>query len=86
MNNYIFTSNRLGFRNWKSSDIDLLFVINNDDRVMEFFPSKPNLHETRRFVDRMQNMYKKEQFCYFAVDIIETKEFIGFIRTLQTNL
>jgi len=79
MNNYIFTSKRLGLRNWESSDIDLLFAINNNDHVMKFFPSKPNRDETKKFIERMQNMYKKEQFCYFAVDLLKTKEFIGFI-------
>lgn len=35
---YIFTSQRLGFRNWKSTDIEDLYEINSDKRVMEFFP------------------------------------------------
>ena len=27
----------------------------------------------------MQEMYSKRKFCYFAVDLLETNEFIGFI-------
>jgi len=46
---------------------------------MQYFPSKPTLKETEHFINRMQELYKEEGFCYFAVDIIETKEFIGFI-------
>ena len=34
---YIFTSGRLGFRNWILSDIDPLHEINSDEKTMEFF-------------------------------------------------
>ena len=80
MNSYIFTSERLGFRNWNSSDIDKLFEINSNDDVMRYFPFKPSLKDTEVFIHRMQKMYEEERFCYFAVDLLlETKEFIGFI-------
>lgn len=36
---YIFTSERLGFRNWNLTDIDKMYEINSDEKVMEFFPS-----------------------------------------------
>ncbi len=79
MSSYLFTSKRLGFRNWNSNDIEPLFQINNDDDVMQFFPYKPSKQETRDFIYRMQEMQKEKGFCYFAVDILELNEFIGFI-------
>ncbi len=79
MKNYIFTSKRLGFRNWTFNDAETLFEINNDDDVMEFFPFKPSKQDTLDFIQRMQDMQKEKGFCYFAVDIIENNEFIGFI-------
>jgi RimJ/RimL family protein N-acetyltransferase len=79
MDDYIFTSERLGFRNWKTTDVNLLFEINTDENVMQFFPSIQTKEQTENFIDRMQNQYKEKGFCYFAVEIIETKEFIGFI-------
>ena len=80
MTDYIFQSQRLGFRNWVESDIDtMLQQINNDDSVMEFFPFKPSRKDTEAFIKRMQQQFAKKGFCYFAVDITETKEFIGFI-------
>lgn len=78
-NKYIFISQRLGFRTWKDSDTDKLFAINSDKEVMEFFPHLPSLEQTKDFIDRMQNQFKKNGFCYFAVDVLETESFIGFI-------
>lgn len=77
--NYIFTSERLGFRTWESSDIPKLFAINSNLRVMEFFPSLPTLKETEAFVERMNTQYIQSKFCYFAVDCLESGEFIGFV-------
>ncbi len=76
---YIYTSERLGFRAWKSTDLPKLFVINSNSKVMEFFPNKPSLKETEGFIERMNTQYKESQYCYFAVEVIETGDFIGFI-------
>ena len=36
--NYLFKSERLGFRNWKNGDLDEFIKLNSDDKVMEHFP------------------------------------------------
>ncbi len=79
MSQYLFTSQRLGFRNWTFSDLEPLAEISNDDDVMEFFPFKPSKQDTQDFIYRMQEMQEEKGFCYFAVDCIENNEFIGFI-------
>lgn len=79
MSNYIFTSERLGFRNWKISDVDLLHQINSDENVMRFFPSKQTKQQTENFILRMQKQFLEKGYCYFAVELLDTKEFIGFI-------
>lgn len=79
MNPYLFKSSRLGFRCWQDTDTNLLFEINNDAEVMEFFPEKPSKNDTIAFVKRMQELYARQGFCYFAVDKLENHEFIGFI-------
>lgn len=79
MTNYLFTSSRLGFRNWKDSDLDRMAIINADKDVMEFFPSTQTREVTNDFIDRMQKQFAENGFCYFAVDLLETKELIGFI-------
>jgi RimJ/RimL family protein N-acetyltransferase len=75
---YLFTSERLGFRNWNLSDIDKMHEINSDEEVMEFFPGLLTKEETSEFVMRMKSEFEKKGFCYFAVEKIENNEFIGF--------
>lgn len=79
MTNYLFTSSRLGFRNWDKDDLKKLAALNNDDEVMRYFPKKPTLEETENFIMRMQKSYIEKGFCYFAVEIIHNSEFLGFI-------
>lgn len=79
MDNYIFTSERLGFRNWKKSDLNPLFKMNSNKEVMKFFPHTQSKLQSQDFIHKMQEQFKKNSFCYFAVEIIETKTFIGFI-------
>lgn len=82
---YIFTSERLGFRNWKESDIEPLFKINSDPKVMEFFPSTQTLEQTQSFIKRMQQQYTSKGFCYFAVETLNDNSFIGFIGLSEQN-
>ncbi len=79
MYTYLFTSERLGFRNWILDDLDQLADINNDEEIMEFFPFRPSKENTKDFILRMQQQYSDKGFCYFAVDVLETNKFIGFI-------
>lgn len=76
---YIFKSKRLGFRNWLTIDVEIMDEINSDEEVMEFFPSIKSKQETSEFIERMQNQLQEKGFCYYAVDKLETSEFIGFI-------
>lgn len=77
--NYLFTSERLGFRAWQASDINAMQEINSDACVMEFFPALQTIEQTAAFIDRMNRQLAEKDFCYFAVDILATNEFIGFI-------
>ncbi len=76
---YIFTSQRLGFRNWLGTDLPKMAAINADKEVMKFFPSTQAEAKTEEFIKRMQTQFEKHGFCYFAVEILETNELIGFI-------
>lgn len=76
---YIFDSSRLGFRNWKESDLPSLHTINSDQEVMAFFPSIKTENETFEFIKRMQSQYMEKGYCYFATVYKETDQVIGFI-------
>lgn len=76
---YIFETDRLGFRQWKASDLEPFAAINDDDRVMEFFPAKPSKADTARFIETTTEHFAAHGFGWYAVDLLETGELIGFI-------
>jgi len=78
-NNYLFTSERLGFRNWTANDLKEFSEINADLEVMKHFPNTLSENETRDFIQRLIDHFNKRGHTYFATEILETGEFIGFI-------
>jgi len=76
---YIFRSERLGFRNWKKEDLNDFAEINSDLDVMEHFPKPLTQQETAEFIERLQKHYDKNGYNYFATEILDTGELIGFI-------
>lgn len=75
---YLFTSERLGFRNWMPDDIPVMAAINADPLVMTFFPAVQSFEETKGFIARMQDQFQRNGFCYYAVDRLDNGELIGF--------
>ncbi|MCZ4408190.1 GNAT family N-acetyltransferase [Cryomorphaceae bacterium 1068] len=78
-NQYVFTSERLGFRNWSLDDLDEFSELNADPAVMEHFPAALTREETTEFIHRLIAHYDKHGYNYFATEIIGTGELIGFI-------
>ncbi len=76
---YLFRSGRLGFRNWRDSDLEALHAINADREVMRFFEKTLELQESRAFILRMQNLFAEYGYCYFATERLEDQRFIGMI-------
>lgn len=76
---YLFTSSRLGFRNWQDDDMATMAAINSDNEVMKYFPATLTSEETFAFVTRMKIMFGKKGYCYFAVDQLADEKLIGFI-------
>ncbi len=76
---YLFTSKRLGFRNWSMDDLVEFAALNADVDVMQHFPKPLTKRETEAFIIRLQNHFNDKGYTYYAVEVLETKEFIGFI-------
>jgi RimJ/RimL family protein N-acetyltransferase len=76
---YIFTSDRLGFRNWNISDLDEFARLNADEDVMEHFPSTMSMDEVSDLIYKLGDHYAENGFTYFATEILKTQEFIGMI-------
>lgn len=83
---YLFTSDRLGFREWRDDDIALMAALNADEEVMEFFPSTQTEEQTRGMIARMRREFIGTGYCYFAVDRLDNGEFIGFIGFVNDSL
>lgn len=76
---YIFKSERLGFRNWNSKDLDEFVKLNSDKEVMEYFPELLSKKKVVDLIEKLKHHFKKNGFTYYATEVLETKEFIGMI-------
>lgn len=74
-----FTSERLGFRSWKASDLEFLNRLNSDAEVMKYFPSTLSQVDNSSFIHRMQRMFKDKGYCYWPVEELQSQSLIGFI-------
>lgn len=83
--NYLFTSERLGFRNWVDADIDPFTALNQDEAVMEFFPALLSADLTRKMVASMQEQYANLGHTFYAVDTLHNNEFIGFVGIIEPS-
>lgn len=70
---------RLLLRNWEPTDLDDLHAVNSNPNVMRHFPSVMTKEETAAQLERFRVHQAKEGFSYFAAEIRETGECIGFI-------
>jgi RimJ/RimL family protein N-acetyltransferase len=50
-----------------------------DKEVMEHFPSILSREQTLELITKRQRIFTENGFCYFAVEILDTEELIGFI-------
>lgn len=56
---YIFKSERLGFRNWNENDLTEFAKLNTDLEVMEYFPKPLTEKESSKLIERFQNTLTK---------------------------
>ena len=76
---YLFQSKRLGFRNWTDEDIKPMAEICADPEVMRFFPSTMDEDQTAKMIEKFITIFKEKGYTFYAVDLLESKELIGFI-------
>lgn len=76
---YFFTSERLGFRRWKPADLPLFIAMNKSAEVMHYFPSTLSDEETTSLFDRIETHFDTHGYGFYAVDELQTHQWIGFI-------
>lgn len=79
MKHYIFETLRLGFRKWQPADKKFFAEMNSDKEVMKYFPDVLSRKESDDFLERIEKHFAEKGFGLWAVEIKETREFIGFI-------
>jgi RimJ/RimL family protein N-acetyltransferase len=70
---------RLQLRQWRESDRLPFAQLNADPRVMEYFPATLDRAASDALVDRCQALIAQQGWGFWAVEIKETCELIGFV-------
>jgi ribosomal-protein-alanine N-acetyltransferase len=76
--NYLETP-RLRLRDWEEEDLKPFSRLNADEQVMRYFPKTLSPEETAAFYRTIVSEFLKCGFGLYAVEVKESKEFIGFI-------
>ncbi len=69
---------RLILRAWQESDLAPFAEINACQKVCEFLPKQLSREESDALVQRLQGHMDKHGYSFFAVELKEANEFIGF--------
>ena len=72
-------TDRLLLRQWRQSDREPFAALNADPAVMEHFPATLDREQSDGFVDRMHAHLEEHGWGLWAVEVIETGDFIGFV-------
>lgn len=76
---YIFTSARLGFRFWKTTDLEAMHNMNADKEVMRFFENTKTKEESAEMIQKLIKIANDFGYCFYAVEELASQEVIGFI-------
>ena len=75
----ILETDRLILRTWVDADLESMFAINQDPKVMEYFPELQDLETTKKLMIRINNHFEKYGYTVYATERKDSGEFIGFI-------
>ncbi|MEW5251130.1 GNAT family N-acetyltransferase [Microbulbifer discodermiae] len=70
---------RLQLRQWRAEDKPAFAAMNADPRVMEFFPAPLTRKESDASVDRGRSHIEKYGWGFWALELREIGEFLGFV-------
>jgi len=79
----ILETERLLLRTFEENDCDAMTLINQDHKVMEYFPSVADRKQTSNHIKRIMNHQEKYDYSLYAVEIKATQEMIGFVGLLH---
>ena len=76
---------RLKLRQWKNSDLPAFSEMNADPIVMKYFPNTLSEDESNAIANKCKDLISKRSWGFWAVEIEEEKEFIGFVGLHKTS-
>jgi len=79
LEDYLYQSERLGFRNWQEQDLVPFTKMNENAEVMEFFPTTLAINQSNDLVETFKNHFIEHGFTFYATCLLTTHKFIGFI-------
>jgi RimJ/RimL family protein N-acetyltransferase len=71
-------TDRLLMRRWRGSDREPFAALNADPEVMRYFPSTQDRAASDGLVDRIEQRFEEQGFGLWALEVVETGEFVGF--------
>ena len=74
-----FNTDRLLLRQWHASDREPFASLNADPKVMEFFPAPLDRSASDAMADRCQTLIAERGWGFWAAELRNTNEFIGFV-------
>jgi RimJ/RimL family protein N-acetyltransferase len=74
-----FDTDRLRLRQWIEAEKAPFAMLNADERVMEYFPNVLDRVSSDAMVDRLRSSIIDRGWGFWAVELKEDKQFIGFV-------
>src|ERR1019366_5651922 len=71
-------TDRLLMRRWQDSDREPFAALNADPETMPFFPATLDRAASDAMVDRLEELFDKQGYGLWALEIAGPAEFIGF--------
>lgn len=65
----ILETKRLFLRTFQEKDVESLIAINQDPKVMQFFPAIPTREETIAFIDKIISHQEEKTFPYMLLKL-----------------
>lgn len=69
---------RLLLRQWREADKQPFAAMSANPQVMEFFPALLSPEQSSAMVDHMQGLIQKRGWGFWALELKQTQQFIGF--------
>lgn len=84
--NYLFESDRLGFRPWKETDRNFFASMTADSEVMRYFPETLTKQQADQLINRFSRHMNDAGYTMWAVERKEDGAFIGYIGLLEITM